>query len=70
MDLKRALDFATGRRNALLTTLRADGRPQQSVVFFLADDDRFTISITDDRAKTRNLRRDPRAALYLSLIHI
>jgi len=65
MDLKRALDFATGRRNALLTTLRADGRPQQSVVFFLADDDRFTISITDDRAKTRNLRRDPRAAMYI-----
>ena len=65
MDLKRALDFATGRRNALLTTIRADGRPQQSVVFFLADDDRFTISITDDRAKTRNLRRDPRAAMYI-----
>ena len=65
MDLQRALDFAAGRRNTLLTTLRADGRPQQSVVFYLADGDRFTISITDDRAKTRNLRRDPRAALYI-----
>jgi len=65
MDLTRALAFAAGRRNAVLTTLRADGRPQQSVIFFGADGDRFTISITDDRAKTRNLRRDPRAALFV-----
>ena len=65
MDLDRALAFTAGRRNGLLTTLRADGRPQQSVIFFLARGDRFTISITDDRAKTRNLRRDPRAALFV-----
>jgi PPOX class probable F420-dependent enzyme len=65
MDLERALTFAAGRRNALLTTLRADGRPQQSVIFFEADGDRFTISLTDTRAKTKNLRRDPRAALYV-----
>jgi len=65
MDLDRALAFAADRRNALLTTLRTDGRPQQSVIFYLADGDRFTISVTDTRAKTRNLRRDPRAALYV-----
>jgi PPOX class probable F420-dependent enzyme len=65
MDLDRALEFAAGQRNAVLTTLRADGRPQQSVIFFAADGDRFTISITDDRAKTRNLRRDPRGALFI-----
>ena len=65
MDLTRALEFASGRRNALLTTLRADGRPQQSVIFYLLEGDRFTISITDGRAKTKNLRRDPRAALYV-----
>lgn len=65
MELSRALEFASGRRNTLLTTLRADGRPQQSVVFYLLDGDRFTISVTDGRAKTRNLRRDPRAALFV-----
>ncbi|HEY5108548.1 MAG TPA: PPOX class F420-dependent oxidoreductase [Acidimicrobiales bacterium] len=65
MDLDRAVAFAAGRRNALLTTLRADGRPQQSVIFFEAAGDRFTISLTDTRAKTKNLRRDPRAALYV-----
>ena len=65
MELGRALTFAANHRNALLTTLRRDGRPQQSVVFYLLDDDRFTISLTADRAKTKNLRRDPRAALFV-----
>jgi PPOX class probable F420-dependent enzyme len=65
MELARALDFAAGRRNALLTTLRRDGRPQQSVLFYLIDGDRFTMSLTATRAKTRNLRRDPRAALFV-----
>jgi len=66
MDLDRALAFAASRRNAVLTTLRSDGRPQQSVVFFVADGDRLSMSVTDDRAKTRNLRRDPRAALFIA----
>jgi hypothetical protein len=44
MELERALAFAAGRRNAVLTTLRSDGRPQQSVVFFGADGARFTVS--------------------------
>ena len=48
MELERAFEFAAGRRNAILTTLRSDGRPQQSVIFYGADGDRFTISVTDE----------------------
>ena len=65
MELEQALAFAAGRRNALLTTLRRDGRPQQSVIFYDLVGDRFTISLTAERAKTKNLRRDPRAALFV-----
>ena len=65
MDLSRALTFAADKRNALLTTLRKDGRVQQSMIFYVANGDEFTISLTDDRAKVRNLRRDPRAALFI-----
>ena len=65
MDLQRALVYAADQRNTLLTTLRRDGRPQQSVVFYLLDGDQFTISLTDERAKVKNLRRDPRAALFI-----
>jgi PPOX class probable F420-dependent enzyme len=65
MELNSALGFAAMSRNALLTTLRSDGRPQQSVIFYVADENRFTISLTATRAKTKNLQRDPRATLFI-----
>ena len=51
-------------RGGSLITLKRDGRPQASVVIHVWDPDRraVRISVTDDRAKTRNLRRDPRAS--------
>jgi PPOX class probable F420-dependent enzyme len=51
-------------RGGSLITLRRDGRPQASVVIHVWDPDHraVRISVTDDRAKTRNLRRDPRAS--------
>lgn len=46
-----------------LVTLKRDGRPQLSLVSHTYDPKRDLIraSITADRAKTANLRRDPRA---------
>ena len=51
-------------RGGSLITLERDGRPQASVVIHVWDPARpaALISVTDDRAKTRNLRRDPRAS--------
>lgn len=55
-------------RHGVLTTLKRDGTPQMSIVGFAYDDqDRLIrISVTDSRAKTRNLRRDPRASLLVT----
>ncbi|WBQ03113.1 PPOX class F420-dependent oxidoreductase [Kribbella sp. CA-293567] len=50
----------------VLVTLKRDGRPQLSNVTYLHDGGRIRISLTADRAKTRNLRRDPRASLYVN----
>ena len=54
-------------RGGSLITLRRDGRPQASIVIHVWDPDRraVRISVTDDRAKTRNLRRDPRASYHV-----
>ena len=51
-------------RGGSLITLKRDGRPQASVVIHVWDPARraVLISVTEDRAKTRNLRRDPRAS--------
>ncbi len=66
MDLDDALALIADRHHAVLTTLRSDGRPQLSNIAYTLGDDRVArISVTDDRAKTRNLRRDPRASLYV-----
>ena len=50
----------------VLATIKADGRPQLSNINYHYDPDARLLraSITDDRAKTRNLRRDPRAGFH------
>ncbi len=51
-----------------LITLKRDGRPQASVVTHTFDPATLTLraSITEPRAKTRNLRRDPRASYVVT----
>jgi PPOX class probable F420-dependent enzyme len=61
-DQKRA--FIREHHHAVMITRRADGRVQTSpVVCGIHDDGRVGVSITEERAKTKNLRRDPRATL-------
>jgi PPOX class probable F420-dependent enzyme len=58
-------------RQGVLATIAADGRPQLSNVLYLWDAaERIArISTTADRAKARNVLRDPRAALHVSGDH-
>jgi PPOX class probable F420-dependent enzyme len=49
----------------VLVTIKRDGRPQLSNVTYVFDGSRVRVSLTDGRAKTKNLRRDPRASLYV-----
>jgi PPOX class probable F420-dependent enzyme len=66
MELTEALDFVRARKNGVLTTIRSNGRPQLSNILYVPGDrDTFNISITDSRAKTANIRRDPRISLYV-----
>lgn len=64
--MNTALGHAAGHRLGTLVTLRRDGRPQSSDIVYDVTDARFRISVTTDRAKTHNLRRDPRCLLHLS----
>jgi PPOX class probable F420-dependent enzyme len=52
----------------VLATIKSDGRPQLSPVtpFYDRAGEVVYISATDGRAKTRNLRRDPRGALEVT----
>lgn len=55
-------------RLAVLATIRANGLPQLSPVtpYYDRDADVIYVSMTEGRAKTANLRRDPRAALEVT----
>ncbi len=64
----RLLDFVAANHWGVLATLKRDGRPQLSNVAYTYDADAgvVRISVIADRAKTRNLRRDPRASLHVT----
>jgi PPOX class probable F420-dependent enzyme len=55
-------------RLGVLATIKSDGRPQLSPVTPYYDHEAGTIyvSMTEGRAKTANLRRDPRATLEVT----
>jgi PPOX class probable F420-dependent enzyme len=50
---------------AVLATVGADGRPQVSAVWFLADDDKVQVSLNTSRQKTKNLTERPAATLFI-----
>jgi PPOX class probable F420-dependent enzyme len=62
-----ALRFVADHHRGVLTTIKAsDGRPQLSNVLYALIDGRVRVSVTADRAKTANLRNDPRIGLYVT----
>ena len=52
-------DFAT------LATANADGGPQLTELWFLAEDDAIRISLNEARHKTKNLQRNPACSLLI-----
>ena len=65
----KLLAVIAGNRLGVLATIKRDGRPQLSNVtyHFEPRDLVIEVSITEPRAKTRNLRRDPRATMLCAM---
>jgi uncharacterized protein len=64
MDEDQARAFVGRHTRGVLATLKRDGRPQLSHISYTLDDDGLIkISTTQDRAKTHNVRRDPRVSM-------
>lgn len=58
-------DWLSSHHRAVLVTVRVDGRPQTSNVVYSYQDGVARVSVTDTRAKTRNLRRNNNAVLHI-----
>ncbi|MDY7106727.1 MAG: PPOX class F420-dependent oxidoreductase [Actinomycetota bacterium] len=61
-------ELVAGARLGVLATIRSDGRPQLSPVtpFYDRAAGIIYVSMTEGRAKTANLRRDPRASIQVT----
>jgi PPOX class probable F420-dependent enzyme len=64
----KLLALISGNALGVLATIKRDGRPQLSNVayYFDARNVAIQVSVTEPLAKTRNLRRDPRASVHVS----
>ena len=64
----RMLAFVAEHSWGVLATIRRNGRPQLSNVGYAYDPESqlVRVSVTADRAKTRNLERDPRVTLHVA----
>jgi PPOX class probable F420-dependent enzyme len=60
-----AREWLRQHHHVVLVTLRADGSAQSSNVGAAFDGESFRVSVTADRAKVRNLARDPRALVHV-----
>lgn len=64
MNRDEALKYIAENNRGVLATIKQDGRPQLSNIAYTLDDDGLIkISVTEDRAKTKNARRDPRVSM-------
>lgn len=62
-----AREFIADRHWGVLVTMKSsDGRPQLSNIAYAMLDGRVTISVTDSRAKTANVRDDSRVSLHVT----
>ncbi len=52
--------FVRSMKWCVVTTLRKDGSPATSVLFYAVDGDELLLSTTKNRLKARTLSRDPR----------
>lgn len=66
VTIDEALRWATTHKHAVLITLRRDGRAQSSDIVYSVIEDAIVISLTATRAKTANMRRDPRIVLHIT----
>lgn len=57
-------DLVDGPILVVVATIMPDGQPQLSVVWCNSDEDHVLINTVIGRQKERNLRRDPRIALF------
>ena len=66
LSVTEADAFLAQHHWGVLATLKSSGRPQLSNIGYALLGGEVRISVTNDRAKTVNVRRDPRVSLHVT----
>src|SRR6266498_4163733 len=64
LEQRRAF-LSEGTRNAVVATIRADGRPHAVPVWYAMDGDDVLIGTNENTLRGRNLSRDPRVTVVV-----
>ena len=59
------LDFVMGKHFAAFSTLRRDGSPHTTPIWYMYEDGKFVVNSSQDRVKVKNVKRDDRVALLI-----
>jgi PPOX class probable F420-dependent enzyme len=59
------VNFLTSPRHAIVATIKKDGTPQLSPVWYIYEDGVVYISVVTKTAKYHNLKRDPRLSICI-----
>jgi PPOX class probable F420-dependent enzyme len=66
-SFEQLMGYVASHTEGALLTIKRDGQPQISnVSYMVAADGTIVIAAAEGRAKVHNLRRDPRASIYVS----
>ena len=60
-----AIELLRRPNPAVIATLRPDGAPVSTPIFYLWENGRVLITMEDGRVRLRHLRRDPRVTLSI-----
>ena len=55
--------FISANRWAVVTSMRADGTPTNSVIFYAREGDELIFSTTESRLKAKTIRKNPNVAI-------
>lgn len=62
----RQCAFLDGAHHAVVATLRRDGTPSQSIVWYVRDGDTLWVSVRPDSVKARHIDREPRVSILVA----
>ena len=69
MTQEQVDEFLSEPRNVVMGTVRKDGSPQLSAIWFLYRDGKLYTTVYNTSAKYYNIRRDPRVVVCVNAAH-